>query len=99
MYKLGIMGRGVVELCDPDLLQVGHAEYPLGLLSGAAQARHQHGDQYGNDGSHHEQLDQGEPGRAFSRLPHGLSGYGGLRQQQFGEREILASFSHFIVSL
>jgi hypothetical protein len=65
MYKLGIISRGVVELCDPDLLQVGHAEYPLGPLFGTAQGRQQQRGQNGNDGDHYQQLDEREALASF----------------------------------
>jgi hypothetical protein len=43
-----------------ELLHAGGAGRDLRLVAGAVQRRQQHGDQYGNDADHHQQLDQRE---------------------------------------
>ena len=52
----GVRGMGLAQL-----RQVGQGLGEFGLISGFANRRQQDGDQKGNDGNHHQQLNNGEP--------------------------------------
>ena len=53
--------RGICGMGFPQLRQVGQRLGEFGLIPGLANRREQNGNQKGNDGNHHQQLNNGEP--------------------------------------
>jgi len=52
---------GVHDNRRDDLFLIGRALDGVGRLFGLAQQRQQHGNEQGNDGNHHQQLDERKP--------------------------------------